>query len=537
MKKTAFCLFFLFFLGKLPAQGLFWKPGELLVQLTGDAEIHGVIGYLKGHAASLQLDQPVSDTWRIYRLRFDPDQTNEQTLLTAARRAPGIAAAQRNYRTEERSVTPNDSLWLRQTNSRLLGMPEAWEFSTGGVTPAGDTIVVAVLEKGAIMTHTDLRNNAWRNRFEIPNDRIDNDNNGYVDDYRGWNPRTKSDDPGDKSSHGTSVNGIIGAEGNNKAGVAGINWRVKLMNLGNVQFEDEIIAAYEYVYKARKVYNQSNGTRGAFVVATNASFGLNDERSSDHLIWCSMYDSLGSVGILTAGATTNRNVNVDLVGDMPTTCPSEFLIGVTNTDDKGLRVTAGYGSNSIDLGAPGEGAFSTNYNGSSASTYSAFAGTSAATPQVTGAIALLYSYKCTSLTIDALTNPAACARRVRNVILDNVTPETSLENTTTGGRLDLRGPSAAIQGLCLGSSGALALSVYPNPVSSVLTVDYQTPNFEVYTFRIFNMLGQLMHEETVKPPQFGQKTYQFNVESLPKGVYTINICQGKKCEAIKFVKK
>jgi len=540
MQQPAFTLFFLCFATFVPlaAQEHFWRPGELLLQLSGDADIHGVTAQLKRHTPTLQTGDVLSDVWRIYRVRFDPDLTNEAALISAARRTPGVAAVQRNYRTEERSITPNDSLWSRQTNFQLLGTPDAWEYATGGLTPAGDTIVVAVLEKGAIMTHPDLRNNAWRNRFEIPNDGIDNDNNGYIDDYRGWNPRTRSDDPGEKSSHGTSVNGIIGAEGNNKIGVAGINWRVKLMNIANVQFEDEIIAAYQYVYKARRAYNQSNGIRGAFVVASNASFGLNAERSSDHLIWCSMYDSLGAVGVLSAGATTNSNVDVDIVGDMPTTCPSEFMIGVTNTDNKGAKVTAGYGAKSIDLGAPGENAFAPNYNNINAVTYGAFAGTSSATPEVTGVIALLYSYKCATLTVDALTNPVACARRIRDMILKNVTPEPTLKGiTVTGGRLDLAGPSKAIRELCFGSSGLLGLSVRPNPVSGELSVDYETPDFESYVFRVFNAIGQLIKEETVTPPQFGKKTYKFDATNLPQGVYIISINQGKKCEAIKFVKK
>lgn len=541
MKLPAFILSFCFYacglhvvIGQSPA----YRPGDLLVRISGDAAIEDVAQYLRNTAPSLAVASPVSEDWRIYLLRFDATQTDGQTVLDMARRTPGIAAAQYNHRAEDRSLTPNDSLWSRQVNSRLLGVQEAWDISTGGVTPQGDTIVVAILEKGAVMTHPDLRDNQWRNHAEIPGDGLDNDQNGYTDDYKGWNPRTRNDDPGEKSTHGTSVNGIIGASGNNKTGVAGINWHVKLMNLSNVQFEDEIIAAYDYVAKARRAYNQTKGQKGAFVVATNASFGLDGERSNDHPLWCAVYDSLGRIGILSVGATTNDNVDVDVVGDMPSTCTSEFLITVTNTDAKGVKVAAGYGSRSIDIGSPGEGAYAPAYSGPSQVSYTAFGGTSAATPQVSGAIALLYSYDCATFTADALTDPRACVRRVRDLILNNGVVEASLRNiTVTGRRLHLAGPSNEVRAFCNGSIGPLALSVRPNPTDGMLFADYETPDFELYDFRVHNMLGQMIHREAVKPPQFGKKTYCFDAAYLPRGVYVLSIRRDKKIKSVKFVKK
>ena len=68
----------------------------------------------------------------------------------------------------------------------LIGMKKAWENTTGGLTPAGDTIVVAVLEKGMQKEHPDLIPNWWRNYKEVPDNGLDDDNNGYIDDYIGW---------------------------------------------------------------------------------------------------------------------------------------------------------------------------------------------------------------------------------------------------------------------------------------------------------------------------------------------------------------
>src|SRR5690606_35239994 len=94
----------------------------------------------------------------------------------------------------------------------LIGAPEAWDITTGGLSPANDTIVVAVLEKGALLSHPDLAPNRWHNWAEIPGNGLDDDNNGYVDDFGGWDARNGGDNTG-TNNHGTAVNGIIGARG------------------------------------------------------------------------------------------------------------------------------------------------------------------------------------------------------------------------------------------------------------------------------------------------------------------------------------
>ena len=138
-------------------------------------------------------------------------------------------------------------------------------------------------------------------------------------------------------------------------------------------------------------YDETEGAEGAYVVATNASWGLTGGQPADSPIWCDLYDVLGANGILNMGATANQNLDIDVVGDLPTACPSDFLISVTNLNDNDQKVTAaGFGSSTIDIGAYGEGAFTTTIGGG----YGTFAGTSAATPAVSGAVGLLYSAPC-----------------------------------------------------------------------------------------------------------------------------------------------
>ena len=515
------------------------RPGELLVQLAPSADLQKVLSLLnEAGRGTVTLTKNLAPDWQIYLFHFDENQVQANSFLTTARQLPGIQSAQFNHRTAERGIDPNDTEWWRQDDMTLIGAPEAWESSTGGLTLTGDTIVVAVLEKGILLTHPDLAPNRWYNRAEIPNNDIDDDNNGYVDDYGGWDARNDGDGTGGNNNHGTAVTGIIGARGNNAQGVSGVNWTVKLMGISNAEFEDEIILAYHYAGNARRLYNQTNGAKGAFVVVTNASFGLDKEKAEDHPLWCAVYDSLGQIGIIGVGATTNQNTNVDVDGDMPTSCTSEFLIAVNNTNKFGGKMpSTGYGAVSIDLGAPGNDTYSTANAGVNNPGYGTLGGTSSATPHVTGAVALLYGMPCDLLANDALTNPATCARRVRDIILDHVEPETTLDgNTTTGGYLQIGNSVEAVRELCEGLSGPLDILKVETTGRDFYRVYYQTPTFDKYQFRVFNMLGQLMYEKELTPQQFGVNYVEYDGSNLPAGVYTMSIGRNKTVKSRKFPK-
>ncbi len=520
------------------------RSGEILVQLMPGADLTTVLADLNrqtSFVAAISLKKTPAPKWRIHVLQFDETALEADVLLTAARKHPGIQLVQLNYKTEERNTEPNDTEWWRQDNMALINAPKAWDASTGGVTPAGDTIVLAVLERGALFTHPDLAPNRWWNRNETPGDGIDNDQNGYVDDFGGWNPRNQNDDTGTNGVHGTQVNGIIGAVGDNLQGVSGVNWNVKLMNLSDVQWEDEIVEAYTYIVDMRRLYNQTNGAKGAFVVATNASLGLDGERADEHQLWCSMYDSLGRVGVLSVGATANSNVNVDVVGDMPTTCTSEYLVTVNNVDKTGDKVlSTGYGAISIDLGAPGQECYTTTNlspGGANLPGYGTIGGTSASAPHVTGALGLLYSMSCENFTSDAITAPATCALRVKNLMLDNIQPTSTLADiTTTGGYLDLERSVDAIRELCNGLVGPLEILKVQDLADNQWRIEFQTPTFLPFRFRVFNMLGQQLYEKEVTPQRFASNFVEYDASDLPRGIYVMSIGRGKLIASKKFPK-
>lgn len=354
--------------------------------------------------------------------------------------------------------SPNDSLYNRQWQYNNTGSnggkpgadinaEAAWEITTGGLTPNGDTIVVAVVDDGLDINHEDIISNLWTNRLEIAGDGIDNDNNGYVDDIHGWSVGTQNGEIETDGSHGTPVAGIIGARGDNRRGVSGVNWEVKLMPIkyGSAN-EANALAAYAYAYKMRKRYNKTQGAEGAFVVATNSSWGIDRGKPDEAPLWCAMYDSLGSVGILSMGATANVNLNVDVEGDLPTGCGSDFLISVTNLDKNDNKVTAaGFGRKSVDLGSYG----SETYTIATNDRYAGFGGTSGATPHVTGAVALMYSVPCNDLADLALTDPRSAALYVRDIILNSTTDNGSLDNiSTTSGKLNLGQAALSLLARC-----------------------------------------------------------------------------------------
>jgi len=455
MNKKITALFFIFsftLTSFIIAQENDYIPGELIIQFKEKISIDSFErSYVDIEMESIRL---LSDRMNIWWVKYNSEENNDAEVRFRISKDPRVSIVQFNHQVTLRESFdefvsqfanfPNDPMFNQQWALHNTGQtggapdadidaPEAWDIATGGVTVLGDSIVVAIVDGGCQLNHPDL--NYWYNWNEIPNNSIDEDGNGYIDDFRGWNAYNNTPNV-PSNGHGTHVSGISGAKGNNNLGVSGINWNVKVMPIaGSSSSEATVVAAYAYALELRAQYNETNGALGAFVVATNSSFGVDYGQPANYPIWCAMYDSLGVQGILSCGATANLNINIDLMGDIPTACPSDYMVAVTNTTHNDVKNSgAAYGLTTIDLGAPGTSILSTYPT----SNYSTLTGTSMATPMVTGAIALMYAAADASRISFYKSDLPAGTIMFRDVLFNGVDSISALWGiTVTGGRLNV----------------------------------------------------------------------------------------------------
>lgn len=388
----------------------------------------------------------LSRRMNIWLFERTESRVSSRVAMSSLGALDAVEAVQKNHTIQLRSElkTADDTKFSEQwflhntgqdggTVDADIDAVEAWGITTGGTTIDGQEVVIAIIDDGADLQHEDL--NFWKNKDEIPNNGIDDDNNGYIDDYDGWDAFNHNGKV-TSGEHGTHVAGIAGAIGNNGKGVTGVNWGAKILPIvGSSTTESIVIEAYSYALELRATYNETNGEKGAFIVVTNASFGVDYGDPSNYPIWSAIYDSLGKHGILSCAATANLNINVEKSGDMPTTCTSDYLISVTNSTRMDQKYNnAGYGAVSIDLAAPGTSIMSTLPH----NTYDNYTGTSMATPVVAGAVALLVSGSQKSWLDSYKQDPAAGALALRKALLGGVDKLPAFQDiTVTGGRLNV----------------------------------------------------------------------------------------------------
>lgn len=432
----------------------------------------------------------------LYKISYASDLMSYDRVAYRLSLLPGFSGIQKDERVYLRSTTPNDSLYASQWHLPRIQAPQAWDSSTTtGITKNGDTIVVAVIDDGLHVNHPDFTNNIWINRGEIKGNNIDDDNNGFKDDYYGWNFMGRNNDISDSTNynatHGTRVAGIIGATGNNTKGACGVMWHLKMMivNIADTSstalpgfaFQSDVLRAYSYVLHQRKLYNSSNGTKGAYVVAINSSWGVDNRLAAHAPLWCAFYDTLGKYGVLTAAATRNDASDVETAGDLPSLCTSKHVIITSAVNSIDKYSNRGYGTTSVDLSAPGEGIVTTlaytKMNRQNNNLYGTMSGTSAATPMVAATIAMLHNQACKKFLDTMKANPAKANLLLRRFILEGVdTLPDLVGKSATAGRLNVYRSLQVMQKYCDGTLGlkqpALKnkISMYPNPGAGQLTI-------------------------------------------------------------------
>lgn len=310
------------------------------------------------------------------------------------------------------TMVPNDEFWqLACWNMKKIKMSEAWDITTGS-----NKIIIAVLDTGIDYANPDLSRNIWVNQREIPYNKIDDDRNGYVDDYRGWDFTNYDSDPMDDNNHGTLCAGVIGAVGNNRIIIPGINWNVRLMsikisdNKGHGTLASTLGAIQYAAQNGAKIINCS-------WVFFNYSRALRDAIEAGN-----------KYGLLFVASAGNFGSNDDEKPLYPCcyNLPNIISVAASNTNDdlySSQTWSSCYGPKTVHLAAPGWSVLST---APGVLRFGRINGTSGAAAHVSGVCGLIWAQ-----------NPNWTNVQVKQKLLDSVDKVSPLKGKVmTGGRLN-----------------------------------------------------------------------------------------------------
>ena len=363
-------------------------PGMQVVQVSGSS--------LEDAMRTYESDPDVQYVEPDYKITVNPIENVGETASVRSLQAAG-------------SSYPNDpgypdqwGLYNTANPGADISAPLAWGGTTGS-----SGVIVALIDTGVDYTHPDLAANIWTNPVEVING-IDDDNNGYIDDVRGWNFVSKTNDPMDDNGHGTHCAGTIAAVGNNGIGIAGVTWSTKIMPL---KFLDSKGSGYTSDAISAILYANKMGVP----IISNSWNGNGNSQSLKEAI-----DASGAVIICAAG---NKGENSDINPQYPAAFTSDNIISVAgSTPQDTLASFSNYGPVSVDLAAPGDKIYSTSNSGG----YSYLSGTSMATPYVSGVAALLKAQ-----------SPSISTAQIKGKILNNCDVLQSFAGkVSTGGRLN-----------------------------------------------------------------------------------------------------
>src|SRR5262249_17980026 len=325
-----------------------------------------------------------------YYILHLPAGGSRADAVGAFRAQPGVEAADPIAILPVAAV-PNDSLFqyqygFDQLNDRDSDLPEAWDLTQGD-----STIVLAIIDTGVLWSHPDLAANIWRNWGEIPNNGIDDDGNGFVDDVRAWDfvdgvigrfgedVNTPDNDPSDYAGHGTAVAGIAGAVVNNVSGVAGAGYHCRIMAL-RAGWETNSGSVVDMSFCAQAIqYATDNGAK-----VINCSWQNADQGG----LGAAVYYALGHgvpvvVAAGNAGTDTPPQNAIGMRGD---------CVDVAAIDANDVRTTVSNFGSWVDVSAAGNFTITTG-SAHYTPTYTSPGGTSFAAPLVTGVVGLYQSWR------------------------------------------------------------------------------------------------------------------------------------------------
>ncbi len=308
------------------------KEGEIILKIRSDYKIGNIRGKIR----------TLSNLGEYKYVHIVDKSKTTKELMEEFKGKKGVVEVYPNYIVKA-FLLPNDAKYPQQWAMTKISAPQAWDVFTGS-----SEVVVAVIDTGVDYNHEDIKANMWTNPYEIPDNGVDDDLNGFVDDYYGADFVNKDGDPMDDSGHGTHVAGIIGAVGNNSLGIAGVSWTVKIMALkaldaGGAGDIASIIDALNYVLDMKR--------KGINIVAVNASYGC---EGCSPMPDRDLIAALGKEGIIFVTAAGNSGNNNDVTPTYPASYDLENIISVAAVDQNdNLASFSNYGPISVDIAAPG----------------------------------------------------------------------------------------------------------------------------------------------------------------------------------------
>jgi thermitase len=430
--------------------------------------------------------------------------------------APGVLYAQPNWVSHILDATaahdakpmakvPNDPRYGEQWDWPKLDAPDAWALTTGS-----KSVVVGDIDTGLAYAHEDIAANAWLNTKECDGKKgKDDDGNGYVDDCHGIDTINGDTDPDDDNSHGTHTGGTIGAVGNNKTGVTGLNWKVQILpckshssqGAGSVA---SIIECYQYMVDEKAA--------GYDIIATNNSYGGCPEACEYDPATRDGIKAMDKAGILFAVAAGNARSDIDLAPVYPASyfLPNVVPVAATTKTD-GLAGFSNYGVRVVLVGAPGEGVLSTVRNNG----YAYLSGTSMATPHVAALAGLIHAY-----------DPSLTIYEIRNLIVSGGNDFDSLDGVTLSGKsIDANGSLTCSHSHVFGLLQPLETVARGKLTVAALSVDCADPDGPKQGIKVAIKPGgtQLTLTDDGKGADLQAKDGIFSASWTPKskGTYTL----------------
>ncbi len=358
---------------------------------------------------SILVQYQSKDSIKVIKVADDKSYTS---VLQEYNQDPEVEFAEPNY-LYRASVIPSDTHFDKQWYLKKIKADKAWD-----INRESPSVVIAIIDSGIQANHIDLSSNIWNNSKEIPRNNKDDDGNGFVDDYRGWNFVDNNSNPSPNFSgehfgsgilHGTLIAGVAAAVGNNGSGVAGVTWNVSIMPLKVLNDKGEgrtsqVVRAIDYAID-----------NGADII--NLSFvGLNYSQALQEAI--DRANAKGIMVVAAAGNEKDQGGGYDLDSNPMYPVCHDGVIGVGATDTLDQKTSfSSYGLKCVDISAPGESIFGLSVynpkekinNISLNKHYDGYwSGTSMAAPMISGTLALIEN-----------SNPSLSQNQVKDILFNS----------------------------------------------------------------------------------------------------------------------